>query len=56
MILYGNVGQDVQEFVYRIKATSRGEFSVPPAYMTSMYDPKTMSRTASGTFTVGDAP
>ncbi len=54
VLLYGHAGPKVQEFVYRIKATSRGEFSVPPAYLTSMYDPETMSRTASGTLRVTD--
>ncbi len=38
VVLYGIIGEKVGEFVYKIKATTRGEFTVPPAYGESMYD------------------
>ncbi len=38
VVLYGSVGPEAREFVYRIKATNRGAFTVPPAFAESMYD------------------
>jgi hypothetical protein len=56
VLLYGDIGQALKLFVYRIKATSRGTFAVPPAYMTSMYDPRIAARTGSASITVVDNP
>ncbi len=44
VVLYGDVGDTVAEFAYRIKATTRGEFTVPPAYGESMYDENVKAR------------
>lgn len=44
VVLYGNAIDRVQEFSYRIKATNAGNFVVPPAYGTSMYDPSIQAR------------
>ena len=52
VLLYGDIGSDLQAIVYRIKATNRGTFSVPPAYLKSMYDPKVSARTGSRTIAV----
>ncbi|MEP7042064.1 MAG: alpha-2-macroglobulin [Dokdonella sp.] len=38
VVIYGSATHDVQEFVYRIKATNAGTFVVPPAFGESMYD------------------
>jgi uncharacterized protein YfaS (alpha-2-macroglobulin family) len=38
VVLYGSAETGVQEYVYRIKATNRGSFSVPPPFGESMYD------------------
>lgn len=44
VVLYGTATDQVQEFSYRIKATNAGNYSVPPAYGTSMYNPKVQAR------------
>lgn len=38
VIIYGTASQQVQEFVYQIKATNSGIFSIPPAFAEAMYD------------------
>ncbi|EPY5345334.1 MG2 domain-containing protein [Klebsiella quasipneumoniae] len=38
VIIYGSASNDVQEFVYQIKATNTGNFTIPPAYGEAMYD------------------
>jgi uncharacterized protein YfaS (alpha-2-macroglobulin family) len=38
VVLYGTVTRDAQLFVYKIKATNAGSFSVPPTYAEGMYD------------------
>ncbi|KAA8998989.1 alpha-2-macroglobulin family protein [Affinibrenneria salicis] len=38
VILYGSATREVQAFVYQIKSTNSGVFSVPPAYGEAMYD------------------
>lgn len=38
VIIYGTATQQVQEFVYQIKATNSGIFSIPPAFAEAMYD------------------
>ena len=44
VVIYGVVGPDLKEFVYRIKATNRGTFTVPPALGESMYDRSVKAR------------
>ena len=48
VVIYGTASPDVQEFVYRIKASSAGKFIVPPAYGESMYDRRIQARAAGG--------
>lgn len=38
VIIYGNATPQVQEFVYQIKATNSGIFTIPPAFAEAMYD------------------
>jgi alpha-2-macroglobulin len=44
VVLYGTVGPEAREFVYRVKATNRGTFVLPPAFAESMYDRKVRAR------------
>jgi alpha-2-macroglobulin len=49
VVIYGTATPDVQEFVYRIKASASGKFIVPPAYGESMYDRRVQARSPGGT-------
>jgi uncharacterized protein YfaS (alpha-2-macroglobulin family) len=44
VVVYGPVGPDLKEFVYRIKATNRGTFTIPPPLGESMYDRSVKAR------------
>ncbi|HBM7348569.1 alpha-2-macroglobulin family protein [Klebsiella oxytoca] len=48
VIMYGEASDEVQEFVYQIKATNSGIFTVPPAYGEAMYDREIQAQTAGG--------
>ncbi len=50
VVIYGTATPDVQEFVYRIKASASGRFIVPPAYGESMYDRRVQARSPGGTY------
>lgn len=52
VVLFGSVGDSAQEFVYRIKATNKGKYVVPPAYAESMYNRAVRARTLPGTMIV----
>ena len=52
VVLYGPVGPAVQEFVYRVRATNRGDFAVPPPLAESMYDRSVKGRGLPGRLTV----
>ena len=54
VVLFGSVGPSMQEFVYRIKATNKGTYAVPPAYAESMYDRAIRARTLPGVMVVLD--
>jgi alpha-2-macroglobulin len=54
VVLYGAVGPEAREFVYRIRATNRGEFAVPPPFAESMYDRSVKARGLPGRIRVGD--
>ncbi|MGQ0529475.1 MAG: alpha-2-macroglobulin family protein [Panacagrimonas sp.] len=51
-IFYVDMGPDMSEVVYRIKATSAGTYLVPPAYGEGMYRPDLRARSSSGNITV----
>ncbi len=52
VLVFGTAGTTVKEFVYKIKATNRGTYSVPPAYGEAMYDPTVKARSLGGTMKV----
>lgn len=52
VVAYGNVGTDIQELTYRIKATNVGTFTVPPAYGEAMYDRSIQAQSVAGSITV----
>jgi len=52
VVLFGTVGPKAQEFVYRVKATNKGTFAVPPLYGECMYDRTVKARALPGTITV----
>jgi len=53
VVIYGSATSDVQEFVYRIKATNAGTYVVPPAFGESMYDRTIQAQSkGGGTLTV----
>jgi uncharacterized protein YfaS (alpha-2-macroglobulin family) len=48
VLIYGVATPDVQEFIYRIKASASGKFIVPPAFAESMYDRRIQARAPGG--------
>ena len=54
VVLFGSVGESAQEFVYKIKATNKGTFTIPPAFAESMYNRAVRARTLPGTMIVED--
>jgi uncharacterized protein YfaS (alpha-2-macroglobulin family) len=49
VVIYGSATPDVQEYVYRIKASNSGKFIAPPAYGEAMYDRRVQARAPGGT-------
>ena len=47
-VFYGTLTSDVQEVVYRIKATNIGTYTIPPAYGEAMYDRSLLARSIAG--------
>lgn len=52
IVLYGSAEANLQEFVYRMRATNAGTFQVPPAYAESMYERGIRARSLPGKLTV----
>ena len=52
VVFYVAANRDVQEIVYRIKATNVGTFNVPPAYGEAMYDRSVIARSIAGRLSV----
>ncbi len=48
VVIFGTVSDSAQEFVYRIKATNKGSFVVPPVFAEAMYDRSIQGRSVSG--------
>ena len=48
VVVYGYASRDVQEFVYRIKATNAGRFTIPPVFAESLYDRGVQARSPGG--------
>ena len=54
-VLYGTATDHLHEITYQIKATARGEFTVPPVFAESMYDKKIQALGLGGHITVTDS-
>lgn len=52
VVLYGSATSNVREFVYRVRATTRGKFVVPPPFAEAMYDRDIRARGLSSTMEV----
>ncbi|MCP3141496.1 alpha-2-macroglobulin [Pyxidicoccus xibeiensis] len=52
VVLYGQVGSSVTEYIYRIKATNTGQFVMPPAFAEGMYDRSVRARSLGAKVTV----
>lgn len=52
VVFYVSANRNVQEIVYRIKATNVGTYTLPPAYGEAMYDRSVVARSTAGRFTV----
>ena len=52
VVFYVSANRDVQEIVYRIKATNVGSYNVPPAYGEAMYDRSVVARSTAGRLVV----
>jgi alpha-2-macroglobulin len=52
VVFYASATRDVQQVVYRIKATNAGSYVAPPAYGEAMYDRGVIARSAAGRLTV----
>jgi uncharacterized protein YfaS (alpha-2-macroglobulin family) len=48
LVLYGDIGKDTATFVYKVNATNAGIFQAPPAFVESLYDPKTTGFSVAG--------
>jgi uncharacterized protein YfaS (alpha-2-macroglobulin family) len=44
VVIYGTATRNVAEFIYKIRATNAGAFTVPPAYGESLYDRTVQAR------------
>jgi uncharacterized protein YfaS (alpha-2-macroglobulin family) len=52
VVLYGNAGPSMQEFVYKIRATTAGRFAAPPLKGESLYDRTVVAQSPGGRITV----
>ena len=52
VIAFGSVAADEVVYHYSIKAVNAGSFTVPPAYIESMYDRGVKARGVTGVITV----
>jgi uncharacterized repeat protein (TIGR01451 family) len=55
VVFFGTLGPEVREIRYQIKATNRGEFTVPPPMAESMYNRGVNGHGAAGKIQVTDA-
>ena len=55
VLLFGTIGPNVQEYTYRIKATNKGRYTIPPVFAESMYDRTVQARGLGDTMIV-DGP
>ncbi len=55
VLVFGRASRDAKEFVYRIRATNKGSFTVPPVFAEGMYDRSVQARSLGGRMTVEPA-
>ncbi|MEZ0310490.1 MAG: alpha-2-macroglobulin, partial [Myxococcota bacterium] len=51
-VFYGDLTKDVKEVIYRLRATTRGAFVVPPTHAAAMYAPDVRGSSARAAITV----
>ncbi|WP_159565972.1 alpha-2-macroglobulin family protein [Budvicia diplopodorum] len=56
VVIYGRATDSVQEFIYQIKPTNAGTFTIPPAYAEAMYDREIQAMSAGGGSIMVEAP
>jgi len=54
IVLFGTADSRVAKFVYRIRATNKGKYTVPPPFGESMYDRAIRARGLGDTFNISD--
>ena len=54
VIIYGAVTDQVSTFSYRVRATTKGEFFMPPVFAEALYDREVQATSKSGSFKVTD--
>jgi uncharacterized protein YfaS (alpha-2-macroglobulin family) len=54
VLAFGDVRNQVTEITYKIKATNKGTYVIPPPQAEAMYHLKIRARGVSGQLTVGD--
>ncbi|MBL8492230.1 MAG: hypothetical protein JNM82_15725, partial [Rhodocyclaceae bacterium] len=52
VVFYGNVGRDMTEVTYKVRATNAGDFVVPGAYGEAMYERRVFARSAGGSLKI----
>lgn len=52
VVFFGSVDATVREFSYRIKATNKGQYQIPPVFAESMYDRSVQARGLGARMTV----
>ena len=56
VVFFGSVDSTVREFSYRIKATNKGQYQIPPVFAESMYDRTVQARGLGAKLTVEGSP
>ena len=54
IVVYGSAEEQASEFIYKIRATNRGTYIIPPVQAESMYRRSLQARGTPGTITVKD--
>ena len=52
VLVFGTVSSRAEEFIYRIRATNKGSFTVPPIFAEGMYDRSVQARSVGDTISV----
>jgi uncharacterized protein YfaS (alpha-2-macroglobulin family) len=52
VVIFGTADMKATQFIYRIRATNKGDYSVPPIFAEAMYDRSVQARTPGGKINV----